>query len=87
MIKNGNKSGGRYQEFISILLVILLAILILLCISGGSPWFGLWDDNQTQWLPIMEEAYSCFFHTGKIPTINWFQMKGMKIYDVGYYGL
>lgn len=77
----------RQKEQIGILGTIFLSVVFFLIISNGNLNFGLFDDNQAQWLPVIDRAYQTLFGTGKLPTIDFFQMKGMKIYDQGYYGL
>lgn len=75
------------NEWLGILGTILLSLFLFLMISGGNLNFGLFDDNQAQWLPVIDSAYETLMETGKLPFIDFFQMKGMKIYDQGYYGL
>lgn len=77
----------KQKNIFDIIIVILLSFIVIGMISKGNWNFGLYDDNQTQWLPIIDKAYQTFFRTRELPTIDFFQMKGMKIYDQGYYGL
>lgn len=77
----------KRSEWLGILGTILVSFLLFLFISRGNLNFGLFDDNQAQWLPVIDGAYETFMETGKLPFIDFFQMKGMKIYDQGYYGL
>lgn len=48
---------------------------------------GLYDDNVRQWLPVMNRALEIFFSTGSMPYYDFYNFKGMEIFDVGYYGL
>lgn len=77
----------RQGEGVGICGTILLSVILFFIIGKGNLNFGLYDDNQSQWLPVIDRAYHTFFETGKLPDIDFFQMKGMKIYDQGYYGL
>lgn len=81
------KCSERGKNMIEILGVVLLSIIIFLVIGQGNLNFGLFDDNKSQWLSVIDKAYETLFRTGKLPTIDFYQMKGMKIYDQGYYGL
>lgn len=75
------------EKCVEILCVIVISLILLWIISSGNRNFGLYDDNQTQWLPIIDSAYSELFRSGHFPVYDWYQMKGMIIYDQGYYGL
>lgn len=77
----------KQKEGLGICGTILLSMILFFIIGNGNLNFGLYDDNQSQWLPVIDRAYHTFFETGKLPDIDFFQMKGMKIYDQGYYGL
>lgn len=77
----------KQNEWLGMLGTILLSTVLFLIIGKGNLNFGLYDDNQSQWLPIIDRAYQTFLDTGKLPAIDFFQMKGMKIFDQGYYGL
>lgn len=74
------------KKYADILFVMVTSLILLWIISGGNRNFGLYDDNQTQWLPIIDSAYSELFWSGHFPVYDWYQMKGMIIYDQGYYG-
>lgn len=82
-----NKKILYDKTYKEILWIIVLSIVVLGIISGANVNFGLYDDNQTQWLPIIDTAYAEFFRSGHFPVYDWYQMKGMIIYDQGYYGL
>ncbi len=82
-----SKYSERSKNTIETMGVILLTLAVFLIIGQGNLNFGLFDDNKSQWLPIIDKAYQTLFHTGHLPTIDFYQMKGMKIYDQGYYGL
>lgn len=77
----------RKKELVAMSGTICFTLLILFLISKGNCNWGLWDDNQSQWLEIIDASYRKLFQTGHLPVIDWYQMKGMKIYDQGYYGL
>lgn len=77
----------KQKNIFDVVVVIFLSLIVIGIVSKNNWNFGLYDDNQTQWLPIIDKAYQTFFQTGELPTIDFFQMKGMKIYDQGYYGL
>ena len=76
----------KQKEYIGILGVVFFSLAVFMIISKGNLNFGLFSDNQTQWLPVIDKAYQTFFQTGRFPTIDFFQMQGMKIYGQGYYG-
>ena len=76
----------KQKEYIGILGVVFFSLAVFMIISKGNLKFGLFIDNQTQWLPVIDKAYQTFFQTGRFPTIDFFQMQGMKIYGQGYYG-
>lgn len=75
------------RNVLDIIVIIFTSLIVIGIISKGNLNYGLYDDNQTQWLPVIDKAYQTLFQTGKLPTIDFLQMKGMKIYDQGYYGL
>lgn len=77
----------KHREWTGICGTVLLSITVSLFIGKGNLHFGLFSDNQTQWLPVIDKAYQVLFQTGRLPTIDFFQMQGMEIYSQGYYGL
>lgn len=69
------------------ILITAASIVLVLVMHGFQKNLFLVDDNYTQFAPIIQEAFTEFIHTGKMPVYDFYQMKGMLIADEGYYGL
>lgn len=84
----GNDSMyGRYKNIIMVLAVILASILFLGVSSAFVQYPFELDDNRNQWLPILDKSFEQLFSTGRIPAVDFYQMKGLNILDSGYYSL
>ena len=64
----------KQKEYIGILGVVFFSLAVFMIISKGNLNFGLFSDNQTQWLPVIDKAYQTFFQTGRFVKFhNWKQ--------------
>ncbi len=69
------------------ILVFFISVVLLLLFSGFDSEAFLEDDVRTQFAPVYEEAYKEFFDNGRIPTYNFFQLKGFSVANEGYYSI
>lgn len=84
-----NNMKKLLNNILKIGLIIIIPILILTVFILKENWnrWGMWNDNQRQWIHIMDSAL-CDFFTGKgMPLYNFFNYNGVEIFDEGYYGL
>lgn len=68
------------------LFIAALSALMTACWCGFRHDGFLADDNRTQWYMVMQPAYEQFFSGDGMPVYDFYQMKGMKISEPGYYG-
>ena len=80
------------QKLVSVAKITALIIIpvVLLCVLVlGTDWnrWGMWNDNLRQWTHPMEKALSRFFSGKGMPLYNFYNYKGVELFDEGYYGL
>lgn len=80
-------ASKTYKRSIQIVF-ILIAIFMLFCSLGeGNPDLFLYDDNISQWLPVINSTFDGFIKTGKINYWNYYLMGGINILDTGIYSI
>jgi len=68
-------------------ILLALSLWFLYKICGDFRGLSMVDDNVNQWLPVMNAAFEELFSTGHLPGYSFFLFGGLRIFDVGYYGL
>ena len=56
------------------ILITAASIVLVLVMHGFQKNLFLVDDNYTQFAPIIQEAFTEFIHTGKMPVYDFYQM-------------
>lgn len=59
--------------------------MVFSCISSWNVF--LFDDNYTQWFPVINSTYTRLFETGKINIWEMHLMNGINILDTGIYSI
>ncbi len=77
----------RWKKWLYSISVMCVSLLLIGIWGHFDPEAFLIDDNRTQWFPVIERAYSDFFHTGHMPIYDFFQLKGFSIANPGYYSI
>ncbi|SDA10140.1 hypothetical protein SAMN02910447_00084 [Ruminococcus sp. YE71] len=67
--------------------VFAASFLLIWIFSAFDAEAFLIDDNRTQWIYVIDRAYGDLFRTGKMPVYDFFQLKGFKVADPGYYSI
>lgn len=76
----------RYVRGIDVAFIILFSIALMLLMMAFKSHLFLSDDNYTQFFPVIEKVYETFITKGRLPQLDFNQMRGMLIGDEGYYG-
>lgn len=71
---------------ISIIVIPIIILVFFILKENWNRW-GMWNDNQRQWIHIMDRALSNFFSGKGMPLYDFFNYGGVEIFDEGYYGL
>lgn len=79
------------QKYIGVILEILCVCMSVFVVFGLIPnWKGnifLFDDNYTQWIPIIDNTYGKLFAGGKLNIWDMHLMNGINILDTGIYSV
>ena len=67
--------------------IFIVSFVLCLSFSLFNKEAFILDDNRTQWLPIIEKAYSSFLYSFHMPIYDFFQFKGFSIANEGYYSV
>ena len=60
---------------------------VWLIISRGNLNIFCYDDNLTQWLPVINDIFSDLFQTGRLNIWNFYLMGGINVLDTGIYSI
>src|SRR5262245_31855866 len=81
------RSGRRRLVTVAEVSAVAVGGLVLfLARTGWQEHPFLWDDNKTQWLPVTDAALADLFR-GHFPYLNPYQLGGIRVDRVGYYGV
>lgn len=89
MTKSKLINRTNFILYIKDFFVICFPMLLCAIVVFGDNWnqYGMWNDNQRQWIHIMDTSLNSFFHGKGMPFYNFYNYKGIEIYGQGYYGL
>ena len=88
-VKSIKSIYGSLLRLLSFIFAVTLPLFLIVFVMLPDSWkeLGLFDDTTFQWLPIMNKALNQFFAGNGIPYYDFYNFKGMEIFDEGYYGL
>ena len=76
-----------YKGIIQIIFIFMAVWILFYILGEGNPNLFLYDDNASQWLPVINSIFDNFITTGKINYWNYYLMGGINILDTGIYSI
>lgn len=77
----------KFRGIAQILCIFIAVWLLFYVLGEGNPNLFLYDDNFSQWLPVINSTFDQFVHTGKINYWNYYLMGGINILETGIYSI
>lgn len=78
---------SKLKKIMIPIFIFLCSFILMLSFTGFEKEAFLYDDNRTQWYPIIEKVYEQLFNDGTLPSYSFYLAKGLPIAEPGYYGI
>lgn len=78
---------SKFKKVMIPMLIFICSFITMVSFTGFDKEAFLYDDNRTQWYPVIEKVYEQLFTDGTLPSYNFYLAKGLPIAEPGYYGI